>query len=175
MTRLEVKMNRRVSGVLKERHNLGLSIAKWFAASADLGRRGLGALFLVADRPRLGRKKLFFITPHRLPRRKRLRRRYLGIFGVCAVSPGNRRRASARMITKSIRRPEMITARGRGGMIYYQRQLWIGAALGAVAAIVLLDHVMNPASGGVWRSDEGGAWASLILVIRRWIPRARAG
>ena len=69
---------------------------------------------------------------------------------------------------------ELIPARYRGRTdLAVNGSFWVGAALGAVGAVVLLQPGLLPPDWG-WRAAFGiGAVLGLgILVLRRWIPES---
>jgi MFS family permease len=69
---------------------------------------------------------------------------------------------------------ELIPARVRGRVnLAINGSFWIGAALGAVLSLVLLDErVLGPALG--WRAGflAGGTLAVAILLVRRYVPES---
>jgi MFS family permease len=144
------------------------------AASAYLAGAVLGALFFGWLTDRLGRKKLFFITLAV----------YLVATAATALSWNFWSFALFRFLTgagiggeyaainSTIQ--ELIPARVRGwNDLVVNGSFWIGAALGAVGAIVLLDPVViNPEYG--WRLcfGIGAALALVIFFMRLWLPES---
>src|SRR5271163_2384107 len=172
---LEVTMTGALSGILKETATLGLSNTEvGLAASAYLGGAVGGALFFGWLTDRLGRKKLFFIT--------------LGVylvataatalswnfwsFALFRLATGAGIGGEYTAINSTIQ--ELIPARMRGWTdLIINGSFWVGAAIGASAAIVLLDPaVINPVFG--WRLAFliGALLGLVILVMRLWIPES---
>src|SRR6185369_8942485 len=153
---LEVTLAGTVAGALKQSPVLHFSNADvGLAGSAYLAGAVLGAIFFGWLTDRLGRKKLFFITLSV----------YLVATAATAFSWNLTSFLAFRFITgagiggeyaainSTIQ--ELIPARVRGWTdLVINGSFWIGAALGALAAIVLLDPaVIDPEPG--WR-DAGG-------------------
>ena len=149
---LEVTLAGSVAGALKASPVLHFTNADvGLAASAYLGGAVLGALFFGWLTDRLGRKKLFFIT--------------LGVY-LCATAAtalswnfasfalfrfltGAGIGGEYAAINSTIQ--ELIPARVRGwNDLVVNGSFWIGAALGALGAIVLLDPAMIDPEYG-WR------------------------
>jgi MFS family permease len=172
---LEVTLAGSVAGALKASPVLQFSNADvGLAASAYLAGAVLGALFFGWLTDRLGRKKLFFITLAV----------YLVATAATALSWNFWSFALFRFLTgagiggeyaainSTIQ--ELIPARVRGwNDLVVNGSFWIGAALGAVGAIVLLDPVViNPEYG--WRLcfGIGAALALVIFFMRLWLPES---
>src|SRR3984893_8534332 len=170
---LEVTLAGALSGILKESSTLGLSNSEiGRAGSAYLGGAVLGAFFFGWLADRLGRRKLFFITLAV----------YLTATAATALSWNFWSFALFRMLTgagiggeytainSTIQ--ELIPARMRGWTdLVINGSFWIGAAIGAVGSIVLLDpSLFDPAIG--WRLAFliGAVLGLVIFVMRRWIP-----
>ena len=144
------------------------------AASAYLAGAVLGALFFGWLTDRLGRKKLFFITLAV----------YLVATAATALSWNFWSFALFRFLTgagiggeyaainSTIQ--ELIPARVRGWTdLVINGSFWLGAALGALGAIVLLDPaVIDPEYG--WRLAFliGAALALVIFFMRLWLPES---
>lgn len=172
---LEVTLAGALSGALKQSptlhfSNLDLGIANSaYLAGAVLGALGFGWLT-----DRIGRKKLFFITLAL----------YLSATAATALSWGIASYALFRFLTgagiggeytainSTIQ--ELVPARYRGWTdLVINGSFWIGAAMGAVAAIVLLDPaVIGPDLG--WRLAYliGAAIGLVVLLMRMWIPES---
>jgi MFS family permease len=172
---LEVTLAGAISGALKEspalrfdNEEIGLS------ASAYLAGAVLGALFFGWLTDRLGRKKLFFVTLAV----------YLVATALTAFSWNFWSFAFFRFLTgagiggeyaainSAIQ--ELIPARYRGWTdLVINGSFWIGAALGAAGAVVLLDPRLLPEDLG-WRFAFGiGAVLGLaILLLRSWLPES---
>jgi len=172
---LEVTLAGSVSGALKDSPALQMS-------NTDIGLAGavyiagavLGALFFGWLTDRLGRRKLFFITLFL----------YIAATAATALSwnlwsfllfrflTGAGIGGEYTAINSTIQ--EFTPARFRGWVdLTVNGTFWIGAALGAVGAIVLLDgHWVSTDLG--WRLCFGiGAVLGLIIVwMRLWIPES---
>src|SRR3979411_3071277 len=169
---LEVTLAGALSGALKESPTLhfsnfdvGLSNSAYLAG-AVLGALGFGWLT-----DRIGRKKLFFITLAV----------YLTATAATALSWDIASYALFRFLTgagiggeytainSTIQ--ELVPARYRGWAdLVITGSFWIGTAIGAVSAIVLLDpHLIGPDLG--WRlAYLTGACLGLVrVVIRKWM------
>src|SRR3954462_2172857 len=172
---LEVTLAGALSGALKESpalrfSNFDIGIANSaYLAGAVLGALGFGWLT-----DRIGRKKLFFTTLAL----------YLMATAATALSWNLLSYAIFRFLTgagiggeytainSTIQ--ELVPARYRGWTdLVINGSFWIGAAMGAVSAIVLLD----PAFVGVdygWRLAyfTGAVLGLFVLVMRMWIPES---
>jgi len=172
---LEVTLAGALSGALKQSPTLhfsnfdvGLSNSLYLAG-AVLGALGFGWL---ADR--IGRRKLFFITLAL----------YLAATAATALSWSIASYALFRFLTgagiggeytainSTIQ--ELVPARCRGWTdLVINGSFWIGAALGAVCAIVLLDPHLVGADLG-WRLAylTGACLGLVVFVMRMWIPES---
>jgi MFS family permease len=171
---LEVTLAGAVSGALKESPTLhftnfevGLSNSAYLAG-AVLGALGFGWLT-----DRIGRRKLFFITLAL----------YLAATAATALSWSVASYALFRFLTgagiggeytainSTIQ--ELVPARYRGWTdLVINGSFWIGAAIGAVSAILLLDPAIGPDLG--WRLAylTGACLGLVIFVMRVWIPES---
>jgi MFS family permease len=172
---LEVTLAGALSGALKEsptlhftNFDIGLSNS-FYLAGAVLGALGFGWLT-----DRIGRKKLFFITLAL----------YLAATAATALSWSVGSYALFRFLTgagiggeytainSTIQ--ELVPARYRGWTdLLINGSFWIGAAMGATSAIVLLDPaVIGPDLG--WRLAylTGACLGLVVLVMRMWIPES---
>jgi MFS family permease len=172
---LEVTLAGALSGALKESPTLhfsnvdvGLSNS-CYLAGAVLGALGFGWLT-----DRIGRKKLFFITLAL----------YLAATAATALSWSVASYALFRFLTgagiggeytainSTIQ--ELVPARYRGWTdLVINGSFWIGAALGASSAIVLLDpQLFGPDLG--WRLAylTGACLGLVVFVMRMWIPES---
>jgi MFS family permease len=172
---LEVTLAGAVSGALKASPALRMSDAQvGLAASAYLCGAVLGALFFGYLTDRLGRKRLFSVTLGL----------YLFATAATALAPNFWAFAFFRFLTgagiggeysainSAIQ--ELIPARYRGHTdLVINGSFWIGAALGAIGAVVLLDPALLPEDLG-WRVCFGlGAVLGLaILYLRRFLPES---
>jgi MFS family permease len=172
---LEVTLAGALSGALKESPalrftNLDVGLANSaYLAGAVLGAVGFGWLT-----DRIGRKKLFFITLAL----------YLAATAATALSWSVMSYAFFRFLTgagiggeytainSTIQ--ELVPARYRGWTdLVINGSFWIGAAIGAVSAIVLLDPaVIDPDLG--WRLAylTGAGLGLVVFVMRMWIPES---
>uniref|UniRef100_UPI0003724A87 MFS transporter n=1 Tax=Pseudomonas asplenii TaxID=53407 RepID=UPI0003724A87 len=170
---LEVTLAGSVSGALKDslalsNTEIGLAGATYIAGAV------LGALFFGWLTDRLGRRKLFFITLFL----------YIGATAATAFSwnlwsfllfrllTGAGIGGEYTAINSTIQ--EFTPARYRGWVdLTINGTFWIGAALGAVGSVILLDP--NVAGGELgWRLCFGiGAVLGLIIMLMRlWIPES---
>jgi MFS family permease len=172
---LEVTLAGALAGALKESPTLHFSnfdvglANSLYLAGAVLGAIGFGWLT-----DRIGRKKLFFITLAV----------YLTATAATALSWNVASYALFRFITgagiggeytainSTIQ--ELVPARYRGWTdLVINGSFWIGAALGAVAAIVLLDPaVASPDIGWRLAYFTGAVLGLIVFVMRMWIPES---
>src|ERR1700692_736491 len=170
---LEVTLAGALSGALKESPTLQFTnFDVGFSNSAYLAGAVLGALGFGWLTDRIGRKKLFFITLAL----------YLTATAATALSWGVASYAFFRFLTgagiggeytainSTIQ--ELVPARYRGWTDrVINGSFWVGAAIGAVSAIVLLDPaVIDPDLG--WRLAylTGACLGLVVFVMRMWIP-----
>jgi MFS family permease len=172
---LEVTLTGAVSGALKRSPALELTNSDvGVAASAYLAGAVLGALFFGWLTDRLGRKRLFFTT--------------LSVYLIASAATAfswNRASFFAfrfftgagiggeyTAINSTIQ--ELVPARYRGWTdLMINGSFWIGAAIGAIGSIVLLDPaVLEPELG--WRLAFliGAVLGVVIFVTRLWIPES---
>jgi MFS family permease len=172
---LEVTLAGALSGALKESPRLHFTnFDVGFSNSAYLAGAVLGALGFGWLTDRIGRKKLFFITLAL----------YLTATAATALSWNLASYALFRFLTgagiggeytainSTIQ--ELVPARYRGWTdLLINGSFWIGAAMGAVSAIVLLDPaVIGPDLG--WRLAylTGACLGLVVFVMRMWIPES---
>ena len=172
---LEVTLAGALSGALKESPALHFSnFDVGFSNSAYLAGAVLGALGFGWLTDRIGRKKLFFITLAL----------YLSATAATALSFDVASYAVFRFLTgagiggeytainSTIQ--ELVPARYRGWTdLVINGSFWIGAAIGAVSAIVLLDpHLIRPDLG--WRLAylTGACLGLVVFIMRMWIPES---
>jgi MFS family permease len=170
---LEVTLAGSLAGALKE--SLHLTNAEvGLAASAYLAGAVLGAIYFGWLTDRLGRKKLFFITLSV----------YLVATALTAASWDVASFALFRFLTgagiggeyaainSTIQ--ELIPARVRGWSdLVINGSFWVGAAMGALGSLVLLDPaVIDPDLG--WRLAFliGASLALVIFFMRLWLPES---
>ncbi|MCO5131996.1 MAG: MFS transporter [Xanthobacteraceae bacterium] len=172
---LEVTLAGTLSGALKDSPTLRFSnFDVGLANSAYLAGAVLGALGFGWLTDRLGRKKLFFITLSL----------YLMATAATALSwdiwsytlfrflTGAGIGGEYTAINSTIQ--ELVPARYRGWTdLVINGSFWIGAALGALSAIVLLDpRLVGPDLG--WRLAylTGATLGLVVFVMRLWIPES---
>jgi MFS family permease len=172
---LEVTLAGALSGALKQSpvlqfSNFDVGLANsGYLAGAVLGAVGFGWLT-----DRIGRRKLFFITLAL----------YLSATAATALSWGVASYVLFRFLTgagiggeytainSTIQ--ELVPARYRGWTdLVINGSFWIGAALGATSAIVLLDPAVTGPDLG-WRLAyfTGAVLGLIVLVMRMWIPES---
>src|SRR5712664_3021035 len=172
---LEVTLAGALSGALKESPTLHFTnFDVGFSNSAYLAGAVLGALWFGWLTDRIGRKKLFFITLVL----------YLTATASTALSWGVASYAFFRFLTgagiggeytainSTIQ--ELVPARYRGWTdLVINGSFWVGAAMGATSAIILLDPaVLGPDLG--WRLAylTGACLGLVVFVMRMWIPES---
>jgi len=172
---LEVTLAGTLSGALKESPTLQFSnFDVGFSNSCYLAGAVLGAFGFGWLTDRIGRKKMFFITLAL----------YLAATAATALSWSFASYALFRFLTgagiggeytainSTIQ--ELVPARYRGWTdLVINGSFWIGAALGATSAIVLLDpHLIGSDLG--WRLAylTGACLGLVVFVMRMWIPES---
>jgi MFS family permease len=172
---LEVTLAGALSGALKQSPALHLSnVELGLANSAYLAGAVSGALGFGWLTDRAGRKKLFLVTLAL----------YLAATAATALSWNVASYAVFRFLTgagiggeytainSTIQ--ELVPARYRGWTdLVINGSFWIGAALGAVSAIWLLDpQIAAPDVGWRLAYVTGAALGLIVLVLRIWIPES---
>jgi MFS family permease len=172
---LEVTLAGALSGALKESPRLQFSnFDVGFSNSAYLAGAVLGALGFGWLTDRIGRRKLFFITLAV----------YLTSTAATALSWNLASYAMFRFLTgagiggeytainSTIQ--ELVPARYRGWTdLVINGSFWIGAAIGAGSAVVLLDPaVAGPDLGWRLAYFTGAVLGLVVLVMRMWIPES---
>jgi MFS family permease len=172
---LEVTLAGALSGALKQSPALQFTnFDVGFSNSAYLAGAVIGALGFGWLTDRIGRKKLFFITLTL----------YLAATAATALSWSVASYALFRFMTgagiggeytainSTIQ--ELVPARYRGWTdLVINGSFWIGAALGAVSAIILLDpHVTGPDLGWRLAYFTGAGLGLVVFVMRMWIPES---
>jgi MFS family permease len=171
---LEVTLVGSLSGAIKE-STLQLSDSQiGFAASSYLIGAVFGSLFFGWLTDRLGRKKLFTIT--------------VLVYLLATIASGFSWNFWSFMIFRAITGAgiggeyaavnatiqELIPARRRGFTdLVINGSFWIGAALGACGALVMLNPIVMDKAYG-WRAAFviGGVIGFITLLMRRWIPES---
>jgi MFS family permease len=172
---LEVTLAGSLSGALKESpvlHFTNFDVG--FSNSAYLAGAVLGALGFGWLTDRIGRRKLFFITLAL----------YLTATAATALSWSVASYALFRFLTgagiggeytainSTIQ--ELVPARYRGWTdLVINGSFWIGAAIGATSAILLLDpHLIGPDLGWRLAYFTGACLGLVVFVMRMWIPES---
>jgi MFS family permease len=172
---LEVTLAGAVSGALKQSPQLHFSNADvGFAASAYLAGAVTGAVFFGWLTDRLGRKRLFFITlaVYLVATAATALSWDLWSFVLFRFVTGAGIGGEYTAINSTIQ--ELIPARYRGFTdLVINGSFWIGAALGAAGAIVLLEPTLFAPDVG-WRLAFfiGAVLGVLIFIMRLWIPES---
>src|SRR5260221_1552706 len=172
---LEVTLAGALSGALKaspilhfSNTDVGLAAGAYFVGAV------LGALLFGWLNDRLGRKKLFFVTlsVYLLATAATSCSWDFWSFALFRLLTGAGIGGEYAAINSAIQ--ELIPARFRGRTdLAVNGSFWVGAALGALGAVVLLRPGLLPPDWG-WRAAFGiGAVLGLfILLLRRWVPES---
>jgi MFS family permease len=172
---LEVTIVGSLSGALSESPMLHLTGSEiGFAASAYLVGAVGGALFFGWLTDRLGRKKLFTVTVLV----------YVVATVACGLSWNFWSFAIFRMLTGAgiggeyaavnATIQELIPARRRGFTdLVINGSFWLGAAIGALGATIVLDPAIMPPEIG-WRAAFiiGGVLGFIVLLLRQFLPES---
>ncbi|MGH7092481.1 MAG: MFS transporter, partial [Stellaceae bacterium] len=172
---LEVTVTGSIAGALQQSPVLHFTAADvGFVGSAYLAGAVVGALFFGYLTDRFGRRRLFMVTLGL----------YLSATALTAASWGLWSFAAFRFLTgagiggeyaainSAIQ--EFVPARYRGRVdLAVNGSFWVGAALGALGAVIFLQPGVLPADFG-WRAAFGiGAVLGLgILALRRFVPES---
>ena len=172
---LEVTLAGSLSGALKESPTLRFSnLDVGLANSAYLAGAVLGALGFGWLTDRIGRKKLFFITlaVYLTATAATALSWSIASYGLFRFLTGAGIGGEYTAINSTIQ--ELVPARYRGWTdLVINGSFWIGAAIGAISAIVLLDPaVIDPDIG--WRLAylTGAGLGLVVFVMRMWIPES---
>ena len=172
---LEVTLAGALSGALKESPALRFSnFDVGFANSAYLAGAVLGALGFGWLTDRIGRKKLFFITlaVYLTATAATALSWSVGSYALFRFLTGAGIGGEYTAINSTIQ--ELVPARYRGWTdLVINGSFWIGAAIGAISAIVLLDPALIGPDLG-WRLAylAGAALGLVVFVMRMWIPES---
>jgi MFS family permease len=172
---LEVTVVGSLAGALSESHTMHLTGSQiGAAASAYLVGAVIGSLFFGWLTDHLGRKKLFTVTVLV----------YLVATIACGLSWNFWSFALFRMLTGAgiggeyaavnATIQELIPARRRGFTdLVVNGSFWLGAAIGALGAYVVLDPALIPPEIG-WRAAfiVGGILGFIVLLLRRFLPES---
>jgi MFS family permease len=172
---LEVTIVGSIASVLERPDTLGLTATQvGWSGSLYVGGAVLGALFFGRLADRLGRKRLFLLTLAVYMVATVATAFSVGFasFGLCRFLTGIGIGGEYAAINSAI--DELIPARVRGRVsLAINGSFWVGAALGAVISLVLLDaRVLGPQDG--WRAGFllGAVLAAAILLVRRDVPES---
>lgn len=172
---LEVTIVGSIGSVLERPDTLGLDATQvGWAGSLYVGGAVIGALVFGRLADRLGRKRLFLATL--LVYMAATVASGLSVdfttFALCRFATGLGIGGEYAAINSAI--DELIPARVRGRVsLAINGSFWIGAALGAVLSLVLLDaRVLGPQLG--WRAGFllGAVLAAAIMLVRRDVPES---
>src|SRR6266481_4124806 len=172
---LEVTLAGAISPALKESPQLHFSNADvGLASSAYLAGAVLGALIFGWLTDRLGRKRLFFITlaVYLVATAATALSWSLASFALFRFLTGAGIGGEYTAINSTIQ--ELVPARYRGWTdLVINGSFWLGAALGALGSIVLLDPAVASADVG-WRIAyfTGACLGLIVFVMRMWIPES---
>jgi len=172
---LEVTLAGAVSGALQDSPALRLSEAQvGMAASAYLAGAVLGAVFFGWLTDLLGRKRLFWVTlgVYLSATGATALSTDLGFFLACRFITGAGIGGEYAAINSAIQ--ELVPARHRGQTdLVVNGSFWVGAALGAIGSVILLEPGRLPFDMG-WRAafGIGAALGIVILFLRRHIPES---
>jgi MFS family permease len=172
---LEVTLAGALSGALKESPTLQFSnFDVGLANSAYLAGAVLGALGFGWLTDRIGRKKLFFITlaVYLTATAATALSWSVGSYALFRFLTGAGIGGEYTAINSTIQ--ELVPARYRGWTdLIINGSFWIGAAIGATSAIVLLDPALIGPDLG-WRLAylTGACLGLVVFVMRMWIPES---
>jgi MFS family permease len=172
---LEVTLAGALSGALKESPTLRFSnFDVGFSNSAYLAGAVLGALGFGWLTDRIGRKKLFFITlaVYLTATAATALSWSVGSYALFRFLTGAGIGGEYAAINSTIQ--ELVPARYRGWTdLVINGSFWIGAAIGALSAIVLLDPALIGPDLG-WRLAylTGAGLGLVVFVMRMWIPES---
>jgi MFS family permease len=171
---LEVTIVGSVGSVLERADTLALSAAQiGWAGSLYVAGAVVGALLFGRLADRLGRKRLFLLTllVYMGATVATAFTNGFGGFALCRCMTGFGIGGEYAAINSAI--DELIPARVRGRVnLAINGSFWIGAAIGAVVSLVLLDpRVLGPQG---WRAGFllGAVLAVAILLVRRQVPES---
>ena len=172
---LEVTLAGSLAGALKESPTLRFSNTDiGLAASSYLAGAVIGAIFFGWLTDRLGRKKLFFVTltVYLVATAATATSWNIASFALFRFVTGTGIGGEYAAINSTIQ--ELIPARVRGWSdLVINGSFWVGAAMGALGSLLLLDpNVIDPDHG--WRLAFliGASLALVIFFMRMWIPES---
>lgn len=172
---LEVTLAGSISGALKESPTLRFTNTEvGMAGAAYIAGAVLGALFFGWLTDRLGRKKLFTITVlvYLTATAATAFSWNLASFLLFRFVTGMGIGGEYTAINSTIQ--ELVPARVRGWTdLVINGSFWVGAAIGAMGAIILLDaRIIDPEIGWRLAFFIGAALGLVILILRMWIPES---
>ena len=172
---LEVTLAGALAGALKESPTLKFTNTEvGLASSAYLGGAVLGALFFGWLTDRLGRKKLFFttLTVYLIATAATALSWNVASFSLFRFVTGAGIGGEYAAINSTIQ--ELIPARVRGWSdLCLNGSFWVGAAMGALGSLVLLDpHLVAPDLGWRMAFMIGAGLALVIFFMRLWLPES---
>jgi MFS family permease len=172
---LEVTLAGALSGALKASPVLQFSNTDiGIISSVYLIGAVLGALFFGWLTDQLGRKKMFFITlsVYLVATAATAASWNLASFAIFRFFTGAGIGGEYAAINSTIQ--ELVPARVRGWTdLIINGSFWVGAALGSIGSLVLLDPaIINPEHGWRFAFLIGAALALLIFFMRLWIPES---
>ncbi len=172
---LEVTVVGALSGALAGRHGLGLTPSQiGLTGSAYIAGAVIGALVFGRMTDTLGRKRLFSLT--------------VAVYLVATLLTGLSWNFASFAFFRAITGAgiggeyaavnsavqELIPARRRGQTdLIINGSFWVGAALGAVGSIIVLDpRVLPPAIGWRFAFIGGAVLGLVVLYVRRFLPES---
>jgi MFS family permease len=172
---LEVTLVGSIAGALKESPSLEFTNTEiGLASSAYLTGAVIGALFFGWLTDRLGRKKLFFITltTYMLATIATAFSWNLLSFAIFRFFTGAGIGGEYTAVNSTIQ--ELVPARFRGWTdLAINGSFWLGAGIGALGSVVLLDNsLVAPDTGWRLAFAIGGGLSMIIFAMRLWIPES---
>lgn len=172
---LEVTLAGTISGALRDSPRMHFTNSDiGIAGSAYLVGAVLGAIFFGWLTDRIGRKKLFFITlsVYLCATAATAASWDFWSFAIFRFLTGAGIGGEYAAINSTIQ--ELVPARVRGWTdLVINGSFWVGAAVGALGAIVLLDpRLIDPEIGWRFAFLIGAALAIVIFLMRMWLPES---
>ncbi len=172
---LEVTLVGSLSGVLESKQGLGLTDPEvTSAATTYLAGAVIGALFFGWLTDRLGRKKLFLVTlaTYSLATVATAFSHGLLWFSVCRFCTGLGIGGEYAAINSAV--DELVPGKVRGTVdLVVNGTFWVGASIGALAAMFLLGHHgISQELGWRYAFGIGGTLGMLVLLLRLQVPES---
>jgi MFS family permease len=172
---LEVTLVGSLSGILESKQGLSLTDSQVTgAATTYLAGAVIGAILFGWLTDRLGRKKLFLITlaTYSLATVGSAFSHGLLWFSVCRFMTGLGIGGEYAAINSAV--DELIPGKVRGTVdLVVNGTFWVGASLGALAAMFLLgNHGVPPDMGWRYAFGIGGTLGLLVLLLRLQVPES---